>query len=212
MPTSAIDHLAFTSPTLALGVEFVADLLGAAPRPGGRHPRMGTHNALLRLGPAVYLEVIAVDPDAGPHDLPQVFGLGRGRTRPLLANWVARTPDVRAAAAADPAYRRIEPMSRGSLRWEITLPEGDGLIFDGLAPLLIQWLAEPHPAAAMPDSGCALEGLEGWHPRAEALSGLLRALGLQDAMAIHPGPAPRLVAHLRTPRGLRALTSGAPDA
>ena len=31
---------------------------------GGRHPHMGTHNRLLSLGPDLYLEVIAVDPDA----------------------------------------------------------------------------------------------------------------------------------------------------
>ena len=211
MPASFVDHLAVIAPTLALGSEYVADLLGAAPRPGGRHPRMGTHNALLRLGPMVYLEVIAVDPEAGPPDLPRAFALDRVGARARLSSWVARTSDVRAAAAADPAYGRIEPMSRGALRWEITLPGGDGLVFDGLAPLLIQWLGEPHPAAAMPDSGCALEALEGRHPRAGALAGLLEAIGLQDGMTVHPGPVPRLAAHIQTPRGLRVLTTGALD-
>ncbi len=32
--------------------------------PGGQHPRMGTHNLLISLGPASFLEVIVNDPDA----------------------------------------------------------------------------------------------------------------------------------------------------
>ena len=53
-----LDHLVVTAPTLEGGVEYVADCLGVLPVPGGVHPRMGTHNALVRLGTSQYLEVI----------------------------------------------------------------------------------------------------------------------------------------------------------
>jgi len=211
MARARLDHLAVTAPTLAEGVEYVRAVLGVSPRPGGRHPRMGTHNCLLRLGAAVYLEVIAVDPEAGPPDLPRWFRLDRaGPQPPRLAAWVARTSDLRAAARAWPGCGRIEPMERGALRWEITLPEGGDLPFDGLAPLLIQWRTEPHPATLLPDDGCTLVALEGFHPRPEPLLRLLGELGCQDALTVAQSPTgqpPRLVAHIRTPTGLHALGS-----
>ena len=59
-----IDHLTITAPSLERGAAFVAEALGVALQPGGEHPRMGTHNQLLRLGDDCYLEVIAANPVA----------------------------------------------------------------------------------------------------------------------------------------------------
>ncbi|MGA2081737.1 MAG: VOC family protein [Holophaga sp.] len=206
MIATQLDHIAVTAPSLEAGCDYVEALLGVRPRPGGRHNRMGTHNCLLKLGPLVYLEVLAMDPEAGPPELPRWFRLDQDRDAPpRLAAWVARTTDVRTAAAASPAYGRIEPFERGSLRWDITLPERGGLVYDGVAPLLIQWRTEPHPAAGMPDDRCALVGLEGWHPEAAAVSKLLEAVGLKEGFRVHPGPRPRLVARIQTPGGLRSL-------
>jgi len=209
MLRTQLDHIVVTAPSLALGVEYVRDTLGAAPQPGGRHARMGTHNCLLKLGAAVYLEVLAVDPAAETPRLPRWFRLDRpGPAGPGLAAWVARTGDIRAAAASG-AFGRIEAMDRGPLHWEITLPDQGGLVLDGIAPMLIQWHSEPHPAASLPDSGCALAALEGFHPRPEAVTGLLRAIGLQEIRISPsaPGRTPHLVAHIQTPNGLRALSS-----
>ena len=64
MPHAQFDHLVITAPSLAAGIAYVRDTLGVTPEPGGRHPHMGTHNALLKLGPDSYLEVLAVDPEA----------------------------------------------------------------------------------------------------------------------------------------------------
>jgi len=202
MPPARLDHLVVTAPTLAEGAAHVQAQLGVALQPGGRHPRMGTHNGLLKLGPTTYLEVIAVDPGAADPELPRWFGLDR-REPPRLATWVARTGDIQAAAAGFPGYGRIEPMERGALRWAITLPEQGGMPFDGIGPSLIQWRAEPHPAAGMPESGCALIGLDGWHAQAEAVEALLRTIGFRNEfnVAIRPGDVPRLVAHIRTPEG-----------
>jgi hypothetical protein len=206
MTPARLDHLVVTAPTLAEGTAYVQAQLGVALQPGGRHARMGTHNCLLKLGPTTYLEVIAVDPGAAAPELPRWFGLDQ-REAPRLATWVARTGDIQAAAAGFPGYGRIEPMDRGALRWAITLPEQGGMPFDGIGPSLIQWQAEPHPAAALPESGCDLIGLDGWHAQAEAVEALLRTIGFQNEfnVAIRPGDVPRLVAHIRTPAGVRTL-------
>ena len=50
--------------TLAEAAAHVEKALGVALSPGGVHVEMGTHNRLLSLGPGLYLEAIAVNPDA----------------------------------------------------------------------------------------------------------------------------------------------------
>ena len=206
MTPARLDHLVVTAPTLAEGTAYVQAQLGVALQPGGRHARMGTHNCLLKLGPTTYLEVIAVDPGAAAPELPRWFGLDR-REAPRLATWVARTGDIQAAAAGFPGYGRIEPMDRGALRWAITLPEQGGMPFDGIGPSLIQWQAETHPAAALPESVCTLIGLEGWHAQAGAVEELLQTIGFENefSVAIHHGDSPGLAAHILTPAGMRTL-------
>ncbi|MFD0934083.1 VOC family protein, partial [Methylobacterium trifolii] len=70
-----LDHLAVVAPTLAEGIAHVRDSLNLDIPEGGRHREMGTRNHLLRLGDALFLEVIAVDPDATPPGRPRWFGL-----------------------------------------------------------------------------------------------------------------------------------------
>jgi hypothetical protein len=208
MPATHLDHLAITAPTLAEGIEYVRSRLGVAPAPGGRHLRMGTHNALLSLGPSAYLEVIAVDPGGPEPGEPRWFRLDQVRDAPpRLAAWIARTDDLPAAAAADPAYARIEPFERSGLRWDITLPPDGGLVLGGAAPLLIHWRTRPHPAESLPSSGCVLARLEVVHPEPGAVAALLDRIGFQDEIMVTSGPRPGLAAHLLTPDGPRVLAS-----
>ncbi len=72
---SKLDHLAIVAPTLEEGVAYVEKTLGVPMAAGGKHPEMGTHNRLLRLGDDIYLEVIAVDPEAPRPERPRWFGL-----------------------------------------------------------------------------------------------------------------------------------------
>jgi hypothetical protein len=209
MIAARLDHLVITAPTLEEGCAWVRARLGVEPGPGGKHPRMGTHNRLLGLGPDCYLEVLAVDPGAGPPEFPRWFRLDERRNQPpRLAAWVARTVDIRAAARLDPAYAHIEPMTRGQLRWEITLPDGGALPFGGIAPLLIQWHTQPIPAASLPDSGCRLAGLSGFHPQPGKIQRLLASLGCPEACQVQRPRGdnpPTLVAAFETPSGPASL-------
>jgi hypothetical protein len=93
-----LDHLTILAPSLTLGVDHVRACLDLDIPYGGAHPEMGTHNHLLRLSDATFLEVIAIDPAAKPPARPRWFGLDDadavrsawedGRR---LRGWVART-------------------------------------------------------------------------------------------------------------------------
>lgn len=209
-----MDHLAITAPSLAAGAAYVREVLGVSPQAGGVHARMGTHNQLLKLGEKLYLEVIAVNPDAPPPKRPRWFALDApDPTRPIrLATWIARTDDIHAAAAASPVpLGGIVPMSRGRMNWHITIPADGSLPLQGIAPALIQWAEGPHPAAMLEESGCSLVRLEGFHPAAGKIAAVLAAIGFTGDVAVSalpPGEKPCLVAHIQTPGGLRQL--GAP--
>lgn len=211
MLRSHIDHLVVTAPDLGAGAAWLRDILGVEPEPGGSHARMGTHNRLLRLGKAAYLEVIAIDPAAPDPGRPRWFGLDELEpgALPRLATWVVRTTDIQSALAASPVVSGyVTPMSRGELNWQITVPRNGGLPLQGIAPTLIQW-QDRHPAAVMPESGCTLLRLEGFHPRAGKVQAMLGAIGFQGEFSVSPIPAgspPRLVAHIQTPKGIAAVS------
>ncbi|TCO69290.1 VOC family protein [Rhodovulum euryhalinum] len=201
-----LDHLAVSAQTLEAGVAAVEDRLEVRLSPGGKHPAMGTHNRLLRLGPGLYLEVIAIDPAAPAPGRPRWFDLDRFAGPPRLTTWIARCDDLDAALALAPPGAGVPmDLARGDLRWRMAVPEDGRLPFDGLFPALIAWQGRAHPAALLPETGCRLAGLELVHPRADALRQALTGLIGEPLIALHQGPAPALRALIDTPSGRRVL-------
>lgn len=207
---SFLDHIVITAPSLEAGIQYVRQVLDVSLEAGGRHSRMGTHNALLRLGKEQYLEVIAIDPNAPAPPRPRWFELDQREASmaPRLVGWVARIGDIQnASTAVSHAFGIIETMSRGDLGWRITIPEDGGLPFEGVAPMLIQWTEGPHPVDRLQDHGCSLIQLEGFHPQAERITDLLRTIGFQDQFVVSRLEASHLVAHIQTPGGMRRLSA-----
>ncbi|CAG2147701.1 hypothetical protein LMG31506_03660 [Cupriavidus yeoncheonensis] len=221
----ALDHLVIAAQTLDAGTEYVADALGIAPHGGGAHAAMGTHNRVLGLFGGMYLEVIALDPDAPAPQRPRWFGLDSDNVRarlqagPFLLHWAARVErpaDLTRWQAQYPGQiAPVIPMQRGDLRWRITVPEDGSLpawhgeaasAGDGLLPSLIQWDVSPHPGASLPRQDLALRRLAGRHPNAELLRQGLAWLGGEALMTLEQsdGP-PQLVAEIETPQGVRTL-------
>ncbi len=208
-----IDHLVVTAPTLASGADHVRRALGVEMGPGGEHPRMGTHNLLLRLGDAAFLEVIAPNPAAPRPVRPRWFALDdpAARREPRLAAWVARTHDLRAWPVDTLApLGAVESMTRGAREWRITIPSDGALPMGGAAPMLIEWRSPPRTAALdLPDSGCSLAALTVRHAIPGDVSRLLEAFGLDGVAGVLPdsgisgGGASRLVAEIVTPDGVR---------
>lgn len=199
---ATLDHLVLAARTLEEGTEYVAERLGAEPSGGGKHVARGTHNKLWRLG-EIYLEVIAIDPEAEAPTSPRWFGLDSENLneRPRLLTWVARTKELAVVLTNElHPVTQVQSFSRGLYRWLFTLPAGGALLEGGLVPPLIEWQTT-HPVETMPDSGCGLKAFEGWHPAPEKVRAVLAPLGLEQTLTVYAGQTPRLRAVIQTPIG-----------
>ncbi len=199
-----------TAASLEAGVEYVETALGVQLQNGGQHLRMGTHNKLLKLGEDLYLEVISIDPGMNPPDRARWFALDclANDSQPSLATWVVQTKNIEYAVASSPIdHGVIEPMSRGDLRWLITITSDGELVLDGTAPGLIQW-QDAHPANAMEESGCRLKCLEVYSPHVGQLNAFLEKQKFKGQLLVHGLPAEErgyIQAQIETPQGLRLL-------
>lgn len=184
-------------------------MLGVRAALGGRHPALGTRNALLGLGPGRYFEILGPDPDAPRPAVPRPMGLDDLR-EPRLGSWAAKASslDVFAtrAAARGIDIGRVRTGSRMrpdgvTVSWTST-DSAMAHRMDGLVPFFIDWGDSPHPSESAP-SGCELVELCAEHPRAEALRSALVLLGLE--LRVDTGQAPALEATLRSPAGTVTL-------
>jgi len=212
MTGAAIDHLVVAAATLAQGCDFVESGLGVRPQPGGRHVAMGTHNALLRIGPRRYLEVMAIDPQGAAPPRSRWFDLDEPRMRalltegPRLVHFAARADDIEALKARIAIdLGQVIPMARGDRHWRITVPADGHLPGRGLVPTLIEWPDAWHPADALPDHGLSLVALAGEHPDPAPIRAALAKLALDEDVKVTYGQSPRLAAMIRTPRGVVTL-------
>jgi len=155
------------------------------------------------LGEGLYLEAIAIDPDAPAPDRPRWFDLDRLSGPAHLRNWIARVEDL--DAALNPHAKAGAPLdlARGDLRWRMAVPADGVLPFDNLFPALIEWQAGGHPADRLPDAGARLERLVVVHPEAPALRAALSEFA-DPRVVFEPG-APTLRAEIATPHGRRVL-------
>lgn len=198
-PPAGIDHLLFAAPTLAAGIEEIEARLGTRPVPGGRHPSFGTHNALVALGPEVYLEVIAPDPTLPAPTRGVGFGVG-GVEKPRLITWAVRSGAIAATASAAglgdvQSGQRERPDGR-VLRWRLSDPyaERDG----GVVPFLIDWGSSAHPAESAPSAGSLID-VRLRHPNPAGVRERLRLLGLD--LDVTAASEPGLVAVVESAAG-----------
>jgi len=198
------DHIIYAVPDLAVAVADLQARLGIRAQAGGKHVGLGTHNALLALGPRTYLEIIAPDPDQPARVRP--FGVG-GITRGRLVGWALARDDIDQAVAEarshgyDPGEvvdgHRVDP-SGTVLRWRATRSEQA----DDLVPFFICWGGTEHPARSAPP-GLILNSLQIEHPDPRSFGPLLMAIGAN--VEVRQGQAPALVAYLSGPNGSKVL-------
>lgn len=202
-----IDHLVFVAPDLEEGVAFLEATLGVRAAAGGKHPGVGTHNALLSLGDGVYLEILAPDPDQGEAVGP--LSSAMQFSPPRIATWAEKAPDIEdRVTRARTAGHNIGAVSAASrrlpdgslLEWSFTFPPPAAA--DGVAPFLIRWGPGSHPSQTTPQ-GCELLTLRGEHPEPDRVRALLSAM--QAELPLTEGPTPALIATIRCPKGVVEL-------
>ena len=204
---NAVDHLLLGVPNLEDGIAWVLEKTGVEAVFGGRHPGLGTHNALLSLGEKQYLEIIAPDPTQTT--LAPQFAFLQLATAPRLLTWAAATNDIHLTAAhAHEAGFELNGPNAGSrtrpdgqtLRWKTLFLQND---FSLVIPFFIEWDATSrHPSEDSP-KGCALRSFEFETPPPEKLRAAFKSLGLYANVT--RGHETRLHAVLETPQGLVEL-------
>jgi hypothetical protein len=176
-----IDHVVLGIADLDRGIAELQRRTGVRAVPGGSHPGRGTHNALMSLGPGVYLEIIA--PDPAQKTPPQGFDMLASLEKLTPVGWAVATDDA-PALRADLAELGL---NLGKLRpGERSLPGGGKLTWVSfglseapeLAPFFITWgQGVRHPSATSP-GGCKLKALALASPDATRLAAIVDRLGL----------------------------------
>jgi Glyoxalase-like domain len=204
MQLPPVDHLVWAGQNLEQEIERVELLTGVRAVAGGRHPGEGTRNALIRIGPGRYLELIGPDPSQPAPAHPRWFGLDE-LAAPRLITWAAKCDDLnQRAAAAHAAGIELGQVRRGQrelsdgqvISWRLTYPNMQ--LGAGLVPFLIDWGQSRHPSQTAPGD-VELVDLWGEHPEPSTILEMLRHLGLE--LRVIPGAVPALIAQFDTPRG-----------
>ena len=205
---NGVDHLLYASADLQRGMDEIESLLGVRPVRGGHHPRYGTHNALLSLGPGIYLEIISRDPQLPAPQRGAFVNVPPGAGSRLIT-WVFRASDIQgvanAARQAAIGLGRVEPGSRtkpdgSEISWRLTDPYA--MPMDGAVPFLIDWGSTDHPSAALPSGGQLVE-LVIEHPDPGRVRTALSVIGAD--IKVIEGDEFRLSAKIRTDDGLVIL-------
>lgn len=203
-----VDHLVYATPDLELGVRRAEALLGVEAVPGGAHPGLGTRNALIGLGKGTYLEIIGPDPQQPEPERARPFRIDE-LEKPVLVTWAVRVSGLaevvigaaeRGLDLGDVIEGARERPDGTRLSWRVTdwfMMHGEGVV-----PFFIDWGGSPHPSEDL-GGPCELASLRGKHPDPGRLRGLLEILDLE--VSVSPGGRPRMVAEIRSPRGVVEL-------
>ena len=208
-----LDHIVVAAQTLDIGRAWARETLGVDPVGGGNHDGLATHNTLLKLNGHRYLEIIAVDPEAGAPNFPRWFGLDTAEVLELVAHgprlvaWVARASGAddaieRFAASPDYSAKIVRPASRADFRWRFAFTPDGERINGGVLPHLIQWDSPVHPCERLPESGMSLIALALGAPEPDGTTALLESFAFSDELVqVAQSVSPQLVAMLNTPIG-----------
>jgi len=208
-----LDHLTVIAPSLAEGVAHVRACLDIDVPFGRRHPYMGTHNHLMRLGESVYLEIVARDADAPHPGRPRWFGLDDQRAVRKawddgfrLRGWVARVADIDTMLPQheDVLGQKVR-LATPDAHFFFAIPADGALPGGGAAPSVIDRVGRPPPVATMADLGARLRDFVIEHPQPEQVAALYERLSVDRPPLAQRGDRLRYRALIDTPAGLKEL-------
>ena len=200
----AFDHFIFGGPELESMRRNFASMTGIEATLGGRHPGLGTRNALASLGDGVYFELLAVDPEQSLEG--NMGGRLQAFEKAHLFAYMLKARDGELEAAktvldrhgiASDLFDASRTTPDGTvLRWRLLVPRDNP--FGDFVPKFIDWLDTPHPSGANA-RGCRFESFSMGHPQARDLSALLGELDAQ--VPVQRADQPYMHLTVDTPRG-----------
>lgn len=215
-----LDHIAFAAQSLEQAHDYALRLFGVKLPAGGKHPLMGTHNLVTRIAPGVFLEFIAIDPEAPPPNRTRWFALdrlmqeGKLEDSPRLFGWVASLPGLARNVGDSPQHELLE-VSRGDLRWHFFHRADGEAEAGGCVPAMIDWASGASPVDKMQDVGIHLNQFQLAHPEMPAVRKQLDRLGWDASspenrdVAFAQAAQPALTLVLDTPNGRVQIGGGA---
>ena len=162
-----LDHIVLGCNTLQEGTDYVEKKLGLSLSEIGYHLHMGTHNRVIKISENIYLEVIAIDPNANKPKHFRWFNLdnkkqqARLKKSPQIIGYVIENQNPDMLKFYNPFFEA----SRGNYCWEFAMPKSDDtlindeLIESGLVPSLIKWKSKK-PVYKMLDNHFELEKIK----------------------------------------------------
>lgn len=201
----SIDHIVLAVPHLEAACTLINDLTGVQAVFGGRHLGQGTQNALLHLGDACYLEILAVDPKNKQVPSPRWMGVDL-ISQPRITRWALRSDDLESDQAILRAYHpemghawrgERHTASGDLLSWNMILPLPSPEI--ELMPFMVDWEGSAaHPAEGL-ELGCYGARLQLQHPEPAGIQAALFDLGWNTPVS--RGPQPRIQLEFQSPKG-----------
>jgi Glyoxalase-like domain/Carboxypeptidase regulatory-like domain len=201
---SRIDHIILGINDLQRGIDELERLTGVRAVFGGAHPGRGTQNALMSLGGAHYLEILAPNPKEPGNG--ETFGNVKSLTSLTPVGWAVNAGGNLAALRESLSGQGvqtgdIEPGARNRpdgtrLAWQST---GFANLSNPLLPFFIEWdPTSVHPASTSPE-GCRLTGFTLEDPNPDTLRKPLQAAGV--LVDVREGKEPRLRIAMACPKG-----------
>jgi len=203
--TRKLDHLVYCVPDLDEAIKDFKDNYGLQINLGGKHTHQGTMNAILKIGNACYLELLAIDLDNPNFKSARWMGIDLIET-PRLTRWCLATDNIEADAST---LKRInsnmgeliigerKTPTGHLLQWQMSKPLAHPLIEP--LPFLIDWSkSDTHPVANLKQL-CTLESLEIQFDSNDALNGIINQWDMTNIYT--PNAESKLVAKFKGPNG-----------
>ena len=179
---------------------------GVSPMFGGYHTTQGTKNALVKIGPSSYFEILAPDPDSHIQS-ERWMGVDLIRN-PRITRWAFGTNQIEEhAVTLNNHNKHLGQITAGQrkttsgeiIKWRMTLPHHEPLI--DIAPFFIDWSeSRIHPTDQIEDVNLSIDRIELSSIAPDRTNSLLDHLGINNYQLSRGSE--RIAITLDTPQGL----------
>ena len=179
-----IDHIVYCVPNLEIAIRDLETKLGVKANIGGQHTTQGTKNALIKIGSACYLEILAIDETNKHIAPPRWMGIDLLESA-KVTRWALKSTSINADSKILSRYNpRMGKVIGGSrkmpngntLSWQIAMPLSEPEV--EIVPFITDWSeSETHPTDSL-NHDCELMELRLTHPKPNGIIGLFERMNI----------------------------------